>query len=269
MTKQNDFRIQYPLWQIAFIMFLFLMSTTKYGMDNYNPYKNYVFIALLLVLVILLVVFMYKVIHYNRNHHKQKLSLWQVRPYEFLDQDEGMEWVTKRATQKVYTFFVWALPILAGIFFTLPPKSLFLAAAIPLLEIALVVPLGIIRGLSPFWVMLLGFTGNMLTVILLILGFQRVKEYFAKRKGKPSLTESKRSQGAKKLWHNYGLPGLALLGPILIGTHIAAFIGMSLGAEKGWTMLWLTISIALWTLILEYLPCLALIYFCKMPISYP
>jgi hypothetical protein len=32
--------------------------------------------------------------------------------------------------------------------------------------------------------------------------------------------------------NNYGLPGLALLGPILISTHIAAFIGMTLGATK-------------------------------------
>ena len=52
----------------------------------------------------------------------------------------------------------------------------FLGAAIPWLEIALVIPLGIISGLSPVWVMLTAFIGNMLTVLVVIIGFQKVKD---------------------------------------------------------------------------------------------
>ncbi|KIL43792.1 small multi-drug export protein [Jeotgalibacillus soli] len=125
---------------------------------------------------------------------------------------------------------------------------IFLAAAIPWLEIGLVIPLGIIRGHSPFLVMLVAFIGNMVTVVLLIVMFQKVKEYFAKRSNKEK-KEGKRQERAKRIMNKYGMPGLALLGPILIGTHIAAFIGMSLGANKTWTLAWLTISIALWTLV--------------------
>ena len=125
----------------------------------------------------------------------------------------------------------------------------FLGAAIPWLEIALVIPLGIIRGLSPFWVMLLAFVGNMATVLPVIIGFEKVRQWNLRLNEKKGKSPSKRSERAKKIWNRYGLPGLALLGPILIGTHIAAFIGMSLGAEKKWAILWLTISIAVWTLI--------------------
>jgi hypothetical protein len=125
----------------------------------------------------------------------------------------------------------------------------FLGAAIPWLEIALVIPLGIIRGLSPFWVMVVAFLGNMATVLPLIIGFEKFRQWYQNRMEKTGKTPSKRSERAKAIWNKYGLPGLALLGPILIGTHIAAFIGMSLGAEKKWTILWLTISIGLWTLI--------------------
>ncbi|MBE4910651.1 small multi-drug export protein [Bacillus luteolus] len=125
----------------------------------------------------------------------------------------------------------------------------FLGAAIPWLEIALVIPLGIIRGLSPFWVMVVAFVGNMATVLPVIIGFEKVRQWYQKRAEKLGTAPSKRSERAKAIWNKYGLPGLALLGPILIGTHIAAFIGMSLGAEKKWTILWLTISIGLWTLI--------------------
>ncbi|TDL34356.1 DNA-binding protein [Jeotgalibacillus sp. S-D1] len=125
---------------------------------------------------------------------------------------------------------------------------IFLAAATPWLEIALVIPLGIVRGHSPFLVILIAFLGNMLTVALLVVMFERVKEYFAK-KAKGEKPKNKRQQRAARIWNKYGLPGLAMLGPILIGTHIAAFIGMSLGAEKRWTLIWSTISILVWSLI--------------------
>ncbi len=125
----------------------------------------------------------------------------------------------------------------------------FLGAAIPWLEIALVIPLGIIRGLSPFWVMLLAFVGNMLTVLFLIIAFKKVQVWMESRKQKSGKGDSKRTERGKLIWNKYGMPGLSLLGPILIGTHIAAFIGLLFGASKVNTTIWMTISIALWTLI--------------------
>ena len=126
----------------------------------------------------------------------------------------------------------------------------FVGAAIPWFEIALVIPLGIVRGLSPFWVMVLAFIGNVSTVIPVVIGYEKVKVWYDKRQEKKGETPSNRSLRAKKVWNRYGLPGLAFLGPILIGIHIAAFIGMSLGAKKNWTILWMTASLAVWTLIL-------------------
>lgn len=108
----------------------------------------------------------------------------------------------------------------------------FFGAAIPWIEIMIVVPLGIIRGLSPMWVIILSFAGNMATVLLLIVGFQHIKEWMARRKQKKGKSQSKRQQRAEQIMNTYGLPVLALAGPILIGTHIAAFIGLVLGAKK-------------------------------------
>ena len=125
----------------------------------------------------------------------------------------------------------------------------FLGAAIPWMEIALVIPLGVVWGLSPFWVMVLAFVGNLLTVFALIIGFDKFKEWHQKRQEAKGKTPSKKSERAVSIMNKYGLPGLALLGPILIGTHIAAFVGMTLGATKRNTTIWLTVSIGLWTLI--------------------
>ena len=125
----------------------------------------------------------------------------------------------------------------------------FIAAAIPWLEIALVIPLGIISGLSPVWVIVTAFIGNLLTVLVVIIGFEKVKEWLDARRRKSGKEGSKRTERAKQIWNRYGMPGVALLGPILIGTHIAAFIGLLFGANKTNTTVWMTISIALWSLI--------------------
>ncbi|MGI2326387.1 small multi-drug export protein [Planococcus sp. YIM B11945] len=139
----------------------------------------------------------------------------------------------------------------------------FLGAAIPWLEIALVIPLGIVAGLSPIWVMILAFVGNMVTVLALIIGFDRFRDWYNARqeaKGKPV---NKKSERAKQIWNKYGLPGLAMLGPVLIGTHIAAFIGMTLGATKKNTTVWLTISIGVWTLAFGILTALGFDFFTR------
>lgn len=125
----------------------------------------------------------------------------------------------------------------------------FLGAAIPWLELGLVIPLGIISGMSPVAVIIVGFAGNMLTVLALIIGYDKFKLWLAKRNEGKEKKESKRSVRAKELWNKYGLPGMLMLGPILIGTHVAAFIGMALGASKVKTMLWSTISISAWAII--------------------
>jgi len=79
----------------------------------------------------------------------------------------------------------------------------FLGAAIPWLEIALVIPLGIIRGLSPFWVMTLAFVGNMFTVLILIIAFQKVQAWMESRKKKNGKGDSKRTERGKRIWTNF------------------------------------------------------------------
>ncbi|AOV07283.1 small multi-drug export protein [Sporosarcina ureilytica] len=137
----------------------------------------------------------------------------------------------------------------------------FLGAAIPWLEIALVIPLGIISGLSPFWVMVTAFTGNLLTVLLVIIGFQRVKEWVESRRKNSKKEPSKRTERGKRIWNKYGMPGVALLGPFVIGTHISAFIGLLFGANKANVTFWMVVSIALWTLVFGILTAMGFDFF--------
>lgn len=125
---------------------------------------------------------------------------------------------------------------------------IFLLAAVPWIEAVVAIPLGIIRGLSPVVVVAVAFLGNWSTVILVIYLFEKIKEFWNRKKGTQT-PPGKRQERAKKIWNKYGLPGLSLLGPILIGIHIAAFIGLTLGATRNWTLLWMTISLALWSVV--------------------
>lgn len=111
----------------------------------------------------------------------------------------------------------------------------FLLGATPWVEIAAVIPLSIIAGLNPILVGLIAFLGNLSTVYLLIIFFEKFREWRKRKKGEDQ-PKSKRQARAVGIWNKYGLPGLSLLGPLLIGSHVAVFIGLLFGAKKQTTL---------------------------------
>lgn len=123
---------------------------------------------------------------------------------------------------------------------------IFILAAVPWIEILIIIPIGIIQGLNPVLVGLLSFLGNLSTVYLLILFFEKFKQWRSKKKPK----EKKRTKRAIEIWNKYGLPGLSLAGPLITGAHLAVVIAISLGAKKHLTLLWSTISLAVWTIVI-------------------
>ncbi|MGB0089317.1 MAG: small multi-drug export protein [Planifilum fulgidum] len=131
--------------------------------------------------------------------------------------------------------------------------ALFLLSAVPWVEVS-VVPIGILMGLHPISVAILGFLGNWITVFLLILLFDRWNQWRKRRKpsraGASEEAPSKRRQRARRLWERFGLVGLALLSPLATGTHLAAAVAMAFRTPKGKVTLWMTVSIFLWTTLL-------------------
>ncbi|MED1739038.1 small multi-drug export protein [Bacillus swezeyi] len=125
----------------------------------------------------------------------------------------------------------------------------FILAAIPWFEVIGVVPLAIIAGLKPVPSAVIALFGNLLTVLMLIVLIDKVKQWLDGRR-KESVQKdklSKRKSRAKKIWHTYGLPGLSFIGPFFIGSHLTAFMCMGFGAGRRRTAWWMTGSLALWT----------------------
>ncbi|PIC77799.1 DNA-binding protein [Sporosarcina sp. P19] len=124
----------------------------------------------------------------------------------------------------------------------------FLAGAAPGFEVLVAVPLGILRGMSIATAVVVGFAGNALTIILEIMVFQKLKTWWESKKKTDGKTPSKRTARAEKIWKRFGIPGLALLGPVLIGSHLAAFLALALGSSKSQTAFWLLLSLAIWSI---------------------
>lgn len=136
---KNDFRLKYPLWMMGFIVILGLIA---YAMDSptmefvnnssetsmemtLEASKGIILMGAVALYVILLSVFALQLKKHNRENPSRKISAFFIRPPEYLEQDEGMTYITRKSVQKVYTFFTWALPSLAAIAIIMPMPKLF------------------------------------------------------------------------------------------------------------------------------------------------
>ncbi|GAA0492307.1 hypothetical protein GCM10008986_18270 [Salinibacillus aidingensis] len=124
----------------------------------------------------------------------------------------------------------------------------FILSAIPFFEAFGVIPIASIAGLSITSVMLLGLTGNIVTVFLVIMFVHQIKSWRKRRREDKDKGESKRSVRAQNIWKKYGLPGLAMLGPLFVGSHLTALISMTLGATKKKAFIWTSASITTWSI---------------------
>lgn len=125
----------------------------------------------------------------------------------------------------------------------------FIFAATPALELWAVIPVGITLGMNPLGVAIFGFLGNLIPVYIIIVFFARIKRWLQSR-GYIDDNPAKSRKRSYKFFKKYGLPGFAIGAPFLVGVHIAAFLVLTMGAKRRKAMLWMTVSIAFWTVIL-------------------
>jgi hypothetical protein len=129
---------------------------------------------------------------------------------------------------------------------TLGLFGVFLAGAIPWFEAIAVVPTGILIGLNPIWVVLFAVTGNAITIGAFAYAGDRLKSWWEARRQRAGKSgESKKMEKASRAFDRYGFYGMALLGPILIGTQFSAAVSVAAGVKP----LKATIVISLVTLL--------------------
>ncbi|TDQ37441.1 small multi-drug export protein [Aureibacillus halotolerans] len=125
----------------------------------------------------------------------------------------------------------------------------FVFAATPFFEVIAVIPIGALAGLNVIVVAVVALLGNLLTVLLVIFLAERLKKWNEdrrRRKGIDVDAPSKKRERAERLWTKYGIVGVSLLGPLIIGSHLAALTAMTFSNNKTKVTAWMTGSLVLW-----------------------
>jgi len=111
--------------------------------------------------------------------------------------------------------------------------GVFIAGAIPWLEAITVIPVGILFGLNPTLTFLFAIAGNVLTVVLFAYLSSQILQWIARRRERKHGTRTRdpRGERARKIFDRYGIFGMAILGPLVIGTQFAAAVAVSFGVS--------------------------------------
>lgn len=126
--------------------------------------------------------------------------------------------------------------------------GVFIAGAIPWLEAIAVVPAGLLFGLDPFWVVVSALVGNAITIFLFAYLGAAIRDWFRSRRKKEDQDKPDRFAKAQKLFDRFGVYGLALVSPLLVGTQFAAAVAVAAGVKPLRTSLLITAATALWAI---------------------
>lgn len=127
--------------------------------------------------------------------------------------------------------------------------GIFVAGAIPWMEAIAVIPSGIVMGIDPVQTVIAAVLGNAITIFVFAFLGSSIREWNVRRrtaKGKP--IESPKFEKAQKAFNRYGIYGMALLGPIFIGTQFAAAASVAAGVKPLRASLIITSSMCLWAI---------------------
>lgn len=154
------------------------------------------------------------------------------------------------------------------------PLIVALAGAVPFIEGEGAATIGIIGGINPVIAAIAAIIGNFVCVALLVLlssgARNAVKNRAASRQlvhaggglddaavpgeadvyDAGALDETPRSQKFVRALDKYGVPGVSLLGPLLLPTQFTATTLAAIGVAKGRILFWQAIAIIGWTTLL-------------------
>ena len=134
--------------------------------------------------------------------------------------------------------------------------GVFLGGALPWLEAIVVIPAGILLGLPPLAVVVAAVVGNLSTVALAAFAGERLRVYFSalRRAAGDGVSDGGPARGgrsarATRVMDRYGLPGLAILGPLGIGTQLSAALAVSLGVSGRRAFAWVGAATVGWSIV--------------------
>lgn len=131
--------------------------------------------------------------------------------------------------------------------------GIFIAGAIPWFEAIGVVPAGILFGLDPVLTVIAAAAGNIITIAVFAYSGDKIRTWVIKRReAKGKVVKSDRYEKAQKSFDKYGIYGMAVLGPIIIGTQFAAAVSVAAGVKPLKVTLLISASMVLWAVAIAW-----------------
>jgi hypothetical protein len=160
----------------------------------------------------------------------------------------------------------------------LQPLVVALAGAVPFIEGEGAASIGIIGGINPVIAAIAGIVGNFVCVALLVLLGSGARDAVVSRRrarlrARETVVVGGGAEGAvdpldapvpaeeitprkakfQRAFERYGVPGVSLLGPLLLPTHFTATMLAAAGVAKARILLWQGVAIVAWTTLLTVL----------------
>lgn len=114
-------------------------------------------------------------------------------------------------------------------------------------ELWAAIPLGLFLKLNPLLITISAAAGSIFSAFLVIIIGEDLRKRFIKWRYGDKSPEHGRIYD---IWKKYGVVGLGLLSPLVFGAPLGAALGISLGAPKNRLLLWMSIGIIIWSILL-------------------
>ena len=106
-----------------------------------------------------------------------------------------------------------------------------------IVELWAAIPAGLALGLHPLATGIMAATGAILgTLITLRLG-ERIRTWLIQRHGRNS--KNRQHGRINRIWSRYGVVGLGLLAPLLVGAPVGTALGITFGAPGRRLLFWM------------------------------
>lgn len=156
----------------------------------------------------------------------------------------------------VADFFVTLVQFVSGLETWQQVLALVAIGAIPFIESYLGSFLGVLVGIDPFIAVPAAVVGNIISTFLVIAVASRVRTAATKGRGADAemdLSDAPKSRQKIGTYLNrFGVPGVCLLGPLVIASQITAPTLIALGATKRGVYVWSAISILAWGILFGF-----------------
>ncbi|MFE3574423.1 small multi-drug export protein [Lysinibacillus sp. NPDC059133] len=124
--------------------------------------------------------------------------------------------------------------------------GVFIISFIPFVESPGAAIVGSLIGIPIIIAVIISMIGNWISIMIVILPFNALLTKIRNRHSKKEGFIHNRAIKARERYDKYGVPGLALIAPLVASAHIAAFTSLAAGANKRRVIFWHSVSIGFW-----------------------